>query len=167
MRVVVFFILVIAVIIVPDCSIAQNVSVNALTLNSGIVKNGETVFYEVQINNTDNDLLTGLYKLKVQVSIADSSTIVIKADTHILPTGWKILSNSGTVITFSNCKDIIAPNDVRKLLIAIEGKQPGGPVMIASQLSFADGIVPGTNPGIQIGDNPLDNFSSSTCKVIN
>jgi hypothetical protein len=148
-------------------SFAQNISVNALTLNSGIVKKGETVFYDVQINNTDHEQMTGVYKIKVQVSIADSANLKIKASGHALPTGWKIIFNTGTVITFSNCKDIIAPNDARKLLIALEGKNTGGPVIISSQLSFANGVEPGIEPGILNRDKPADNFSTSTCTVIN
>lgn len=148
-------------------SCAQNTSINVLTLNSGVVKKGELVFFEVTVNNTDPEVLTGVYKLKVQVSIADSNTIVIKTDGHNLPTGWQIIENTGTIITLSNGKDIIAPNDARKLLIALEGKKIGGPIMIVGHLHFSNGLAPGSEPGVLSGDNPADNFSTSTCIVTN
>jgi hypothetical protein len=145
---------------------SQNLSINVITRDAGVVKKGGVIFFDAAINNTDPAALAGVYKLKVQVSIADSSVVAIKSTGHNLPTGWQIISNTGTVITLSNGKDIIAPNDARTLLIALEGKNAGGPVNISGQLSFSDGIAPGTAPGSMNGDNPSDNFSASTCTVI-
>jgi len=145
---------------------SQNLSVNVITQNAGTVKKGSSVFFDATINNTDPAALAGVYKLKVQVSIADSSTIIIQPTGHILPTGWQITSITGTVISLSNGKDIIAPNDARTILIALEGKKAGGPVNISGQLSFSNGDAPGTGPGSMEGDNPADNFSTSTCTVI-
>lgn len=147
-------------------SASQNMSVNVITQNGGEVKKGESVFFDVTVNNTAPSAIAGVYKLKVQVSIADSSAIVIKTTGHNLPTGWQVINNTGTVITLSNGKDIIAPNDARTLLIALEGRKAGGPVNISGQLSFSDGVSPGTAPGSMEGDNPADNFSTSTCTVI-
>lgn len=144
---------------------SQNVSINVLTQNSGIVQIGKSVFFEVTINNTDPSLLVGVYKLKAQVTVPDS-IVVIRKEGHNLPTGWEIISNDGNVITLSNGKDIIASNDARTLLIAIEGKNIGGPVSMSGQLFFSNGISPGTDPGSLTGDNPSDNFSTSSCKVI-
>lgn len=161
-----FFIFLFTVTFLCKHAASQNVSVNVITQNAGLVKQGESVFFDVTVNNTDPAALVGVYKLKVQVSIADSSPIIIKTTGHTLPTGWQITDNTGTVITLSNGKDIIAPNDARTLLIALEGKKAGGPVNISGQLSFSDGIYPGTAPGSMAGDNPSDNFSTSTCTVI-
>lgn len=146
-------------------AISQNVSINVLTQKSGIVSAGETVLFEVTINNTDPSLLVGVYKLKAQISVADS-IISIEAAGHNLPTGWEILSNTGNTITISNGKDIIAPNDSRTLLIAIRGKNAGGPVPISGQLFFSNGVPPGSDPGSLKGDNPADNYSTSSCTII-
>lgn len=144
---------------------SQNVSINALTQASGIVKKGKIVFFEVTINNTDASLPVGVYKLKVQINIADS-VIAIQQNGHNLPTGWEIISNSNGVITISNGKDMIAPYDARTLLIALKGKKLGGPVIISGKLNFSNGISPGVDSGYINEDKPADNYSTSSCKVV-
>jgi hypothetical protein len=144
--------------------ISQNVSVNVITQNAGMVKKEGTVFFEVTINNTSAVQIVDAYKIKTQVSIADSS-LEIQAGGHSLPTGWNILSNDGKTISLSNGKDLIAANDARSLLIAIKGKKTGGPFTLSGQLSISNGMAPGTAPGSLEGDNPADNFSTSSCTV--
>lgn len=155
----------ISLIILNKAALSQNASINVLTQNSGIVQKGKRIFFEVTINNTDALALVGVYKLKAQITVADS-IVIITQQGHNLPTGWEIVNNNDGVITLSNGKDIIAPNDSRTLLIAIEGKNIGGPVSMSGQLFFSNGIAPGTEPGSLNGDNPADNFSTSSCKVI-
>ncbi|MBL0358286.1 MAG: hypothetical protein IPP72_16090 [Chitinophagaceae bacterium] len=147
-------------------AVSQNVSINVLTRNSGIVEIGKTIFFEVTINNTNPASLVGIYKLKAQISAPDS-IVTIQKTGHNLPTGWEIVNNTDGTITLSNGKDIIAPNDSRTLLIAIQGKNIGGPATLSGQLSFSNGISPGTEPGSLKEDNPADNYSTSSCKVIN
>jgi hypothetical protein len=144
---------------------AQNVVLNVLTQNSGVVQIGKSIFFEVTINNTDASTNVGVYKLKVQVSAPDAVVTILKTG-HNLPTGWSIISNDKGVINISNGKDLIAPYDSRTLLIAIEGKSIGGPALMSGQLSFSNGISPGSEPGSLKGDNPADNYSTSSCKVI-
>ena len=146
-------------------AISQNALINVLTQNTGVVHIGGTVFFEVTVNNTDPTNFIGVYKIKVQVSVP-SIIVSIASTGHILPTGWTITSNDGFVINLSNGKDMIAANDARTILIAVKGNKIGGPSTLSGQLFFADGIQPGTDPGILTGDNPADNFSTSTCKVI-
>lgn len=143
---------------------AQNVSINVLTQKAGVVKKGKVVLFQVAINNTDATELVGVYKLKVQINVADSIVSIAK-NGHILPTGWEILSNSNSSITLSNGKDIIAPSDARNIFIALIGKKIGGPVIVSGQLAFSNGIAPGSEPGSLKNDNPLDNNSTSSCRV--
>lgn len=145
--------------------LSQNVSINVLTKESGIVRAGNTVLFEVTINNTDPLTIVGMYKLKAQVSIA-SPEVVIQKTGHNLPTGWEVIDNDGKVITISNGKDLIAPNDARTLLLSLKGVQMGGPVSISGQLSFSNGAAPGSEPGSLAGDKPADNFSTSSCTVV-
>lgn len=143
---------------------SQNVLINVLMRNSGKVRVRKTAFLEVTINNTDATSFTGLYKLKVQISVPPTiASINLKG--HVLPTSWEIISNDGSTITLSNGKDLIAANDARTLLIAIKGEKIGGPSTIAGQILFANGQPPGTVPGVLEGDNPADNSSTSTIKV--
>jgi hypothetical protein len=144
---------------------SQNVSINVLTQESGIVKKGKTIFFEVTINNTDASIPVGIYKLKAQINVGDS-VVGIQQVGHNLPTGWEILNNVNGVITVSNGKDLIAPNDSRTLLIALKGKKIGGPVIISGKLNFSNGIAPGVESGFINEDKPADNYSTSSCKVI-
>ncbi len=146
-------------------AIAQNALINVLTQNAGIVQKGKTVFLEATVNNTDPLSFIGIYKLKVQISVPSAITS-IAATGHILPTGWEIINNSGESITLSNGKNMIAASDARTLLIAIEGVKVGGPLTIIGQLSFSNGIAPGTAAGTLPGNNPGDDSSVSTCKVV-
>src|SRR5262245_34954652 len=105
---------------------SQNVSINILTRNSGMVKKGKTVFLELTINNTDPATHVGVYKIRAQVHVP-SEIVSIDNTGHILPTGWTILSNDGSVIDLSNGKDMIASSDARTILIALRGNKTGGP----------------------------------------
>jgi hypothetical protein len=158
------FIVLPAVFLLANKAAAQNALINILTQNSGIVKKGGTVFVEVTVNNTDPADFIGIYKIKARLSVP--SAIASIADKgHVLPTGWTIISNDGSSITLSNGKDMIAASDARTLLIAIRGNSSGGPSTITGQLTFSDGIAPGTAPGILKGDLPADNSSTTTCRV--
>jgi len=144
---------------------SQNASLNILSHNSGILKKGETSFLEVTINNTDEFASIGSYKIKAQINIP--SEIVSIADTgHVLPKGWKIISNNGSTLIVSNATDVISPISDRTILVALVGKKPGGPSTIIGQLSFSNGNAPGIEVGFLSGDNPADDSSTTTIKVM-
>src|SRR5262245_12663030 len=125
---------------------SQNVQINVLTQNTGIVSKGKTVFLEVTINNTDHNSYVGLYKIKVQISVPNNIVSILR-ESHVLPTNWIITSNDNSTIILSNGKDIIASRDRRTILIAIKGDNVGGPSTISGNLSFSNGEAPGTEPG--------------------
>jgi hypothetical protein len=147
-------------------SISQNLMLNVLTLNSGVVNKNKITFLEITISNTSATKVASTYKLRPQISFP--STIVSIPDTgHILPKGWAIISNKNGVVFLSNGTDAIAENDSRTILIAMKGKQIGGASTITGNLSFSNGKTPGTVIGAAtIGDNPADNSSSSSITVI-
>lgn len=165
MKILKLFLLTAAAIISFSFAQAQNALINVLSQNSGIIKNGGTSFAEITINNTDPGVYIDIYKLKVQVSVP-SNIVSISNTGHVLPTGWTIISNDGFTINLSNGKDMIAATDARTILIALKANKLGGPSTISGQLSFSDGISPGANPGFLKADNPADNFSTSTFKVV-
>lgn len=145
---------------------AQNVLLNVLTLNSGVVSKNKFVFLEVSITNTSAAISVPLYKLKPQISFP--ANLVSIADTgHILPNGWKIISNKNAVVTLTNGEDEIPTNTTRTILIAMKAKEVGGPLTISGNLYFSNGIAPGNVAGVStIGDNKGDNVSSSSIKVV-
>lgn len=140
--------------------------INVVTSNSGVVKVGETVLFEVSINNTSTFRVIPAYTLKPQISFPNK--VVEVAETgHILPSGWTILSNVDGVVTLSNGKDLIAENDGRTILIAIKGKTVTGPATIIGDLKFSNGIAPGSLIGKALPDDDYsDNSASSTVTVI-
>ena len=144
---------------------SQNAMINILTRNAGVVKKGKTIFLEITINNTTLRDYIGIYKIRTQISVP-SEIVSIDTVGHVLPTGWKIISNNGSTINLSNGMDMMAASDARTLLIAIRGKKAGGPSTISAQLTFSNGYPPGTEPGSLQGDNPADNSSTSTIRVI-
>jgi hypothetical protein len=156
--------LLLAAAFISESAASQNVLINILTQNSGIVKKGETIFLEVTINNTDAAAYIDVYRIRPKISVP-SAIVSIAAKGHVLPTGWMITENNGSIISLSNGKDMIAAGDARTILIALTGNKPGGPSTISGQLLFSDGTAPGTTPGTLKGDLPGDNSSTTTCKV--
>ena len=145
---------------------AQNVLLNILTQNSGIVNKNGTVFLEVSVCNTSATTAVPEYKLRPQLSFP--AELVSLPDTgHILPPGWTITSNTGAVIRLSNGDDQIPPTGCRTILILMKGKNIGGRSTISGNMTFSSGIAPGSVSGsATAGDNPADNASTSTIQVI-
>jgi hypothetical protein len=144
---------------------AQNVTLNILTQNSGIVKKGEKLFLDVSVTNTNSKDFIGIYKLKVQISVP-IEIITIDTAGHILPTGWKILNNNGSTISISNGMNMISATDNRTLSISLKAVKIGGPSTIIGEISFSNGKAPGDENGTLNNDLLGDNFSTTTCKVI-
>lgn len=144
---------------------AQNVLMNILTQQSGVVKVGETTFIEITVNNTDPSRQITPYILRPQISIP--ANLHISNTAHVLPIGWAITSSSDSSITLTNGTDIIYPHEARTILIAIKGITTGGPYTISGSLLFSNGNEPGAAPGIPTpGDMPADNISTTTCRVV-
>jgi hypothetical protein len=142
----------------------QNISVNALTQNSGVVNQGGSVFFEVTVCNTSSTVTAPTNKIRIQIS-APSAICVVPATGHSLPTGWSIVSNTGSVIRVCNGTDAIPTNGCRTVLIALQGTSVGGPSTVQAQLQFTNGTSCSTNGGGTAGDNTADNSSTSTLTV--
>ena len=144
---------------------AQNVSINVLTQNAGLVSVNGNVFAEITIANTSSTTAVPNYKLRPQLSVP-VSIVSIPVTGHVLPAGWSIISNASGVIRFSNGTDQVPPNTARTLLIAIQGNVPGGPQTVSGNLLFSNGVAPGSASGpATTGDLTADNSSSSTIEV--
>ena len=145
---------------------SQNILINVLTKNAGILRLGETGLVEISINNTSSTTAVPVYKIRPQISFPVS--LVNISDTgHILPKGWSIISNSEGVIRLSNGTDQIQPHDSRTLLIAFTGINKGGPLTISGNVLFSNGVFPGSASGpATTGDNAADNSSATTCEVV-
>ena len=145
---------------------AQNIMLNLLTRDSGVVKTGAVVFLEVTIHNTSPAVALPMYKLRPQISFP-SGMVQIPDEGHVLPKGWIIHINKEGVVTLGNGTDMIPENSSRTILIAIRGVNKGGPATINGNLNFSNGIAPGKMNGpAPKEDKSVDNFSTSSVKVI-
>jgi hypothetical protein len=145
---------------------AQNILLNVLTQNKGMVAKNKTTFLELTISNTSATKTVLAYKLKPQISFPPN-LVAVEEKGHVLPDGWVILSTKNEVVSLSNGTDMIPENGTRTILIAIRGKDIGGPSTISGNLSFSTGVAPGSVNGIAtLGDNSGDNSSSTTITVV-
>lgn len=136
---------------------AQNVSLNMLTLNSGVVPLAGNGTLQADINATQGTSgqtsAVGIGKINLQLSVP--STLLISTTQNNLPAGWTVRNNNGQVINICNSGTTIAVGSVASLLISVEGVSitSGSPSM-AGQLSFRTSC---TGPGSLNGDNSADN----------
>ncbi len=159
------------ILLITACCISKNaasqdVLMNILTQNSGIININGTVFLEITVCNKSSTTAIPVYKLMPQISFP--AEIVNIPDTgHVLPPGWTLTFNKGASIRLSNGTDEIPLHECRTILIAAKGKAVGGPSTISGTLTFSNGIAPGTAAGASTpGDNPADNSSTTSIKVI-
>ena len=142
---------------VSKTAASQNVLLNILTQNSGVVNKKEKIFLEVTVCNTSSTTAVPVYKLRPQISFP-FELVSIPDTGHILPPGWSVISNLDGVFRLSNGTDQMLPNACVTILIAIQGKAAGGPSTISGNLTFSNGIAPGNIAGAATpGDNPADN----------
>lgn len=154
-------------VIFHTTTFCQNVQLNILAQDNGIVKKGSNLFIEVTICNTDHDSTVGAYRLKPQLSISSEGIIQIEDTGHILPAGWKVTFNSGTSLRLSNGTSELKPKNCQNILIRVKGNNRGGPSLITANMLFSNGIAPGTAPdGSLKRDIPADNYSTTACTVL-
>jgi hypothetical protein len=165
MRIFKHFIFALLLIHVSDNAISQNIMINVLTQNTGVVEKNGLIFFEVTISNTSPTKAVPIYKLRPQISFPTALVSIPEAG-HVLPKGWSLTSNDKGIVWLSNGTDIIPGNGTRTILIAMKGKELGGPSTISGNLTFSNGIAPGSVVGsATIGDNIADNISTSSITV--
>jgi hypothetical protein len=142
-----------------------NASINILTLNSGLVNQGDVVDVQVSVGNTGPSFI-GNNKVRAQISIPiDIASALPNAQQTGLPPGWTIVSNTGDAITICNGSDYIPAGTQRQIMIKVQGNTVGGPSTITGVLRFSNGVSCGTT-GTLAGDLTADNTSTSTIQVI-
>jgi large repetitive protein len=140
----------------------QNIAINVLTQNSGVVSQGSTVFLEVTVSNTGT---TAAPVNKIRPTISVPTSVTVPASGHVLPSGWSIVTNTGSTIRICNGTDAIPASTSRTILIAIQGVTVSASQTIAGALNFSNGNCTGANGAATSGDSPSDNNSQSTVTV--
>ena len=91
-----------------------NPFINVLPLNSGIVTTGATIDIIVTIGNTGPVSVVPQAKLRPIIQVPPSVTFLPNAQQTGLPSGWTILTNSGSQLRLCNSSDPIPVNTSRK-----------------------------------------------------
>lgn len=144
-----------------SAAIAQNVSLNMLVLNSGVVPLGGNGTVQATVNaatgTSGQSTPVAAGKINVQITVPPS--LLISTTQSNLPAGWIVRNNNGTVINICNSTTTIEVNTAVDLLIDLQGvtATTGAPTM-SGQLSFRTNC---SAPGSLGGDNPSDNSSQA------
>ena len=140
---------------------AQNVSLNMLVLNSGVIPLNGNGTLQATINATtgtagqSSPVAAG--KVNVQITVPPSLTI--SATQNNLPAGWSVRNNNGTVINLCNSSSTITVNTAVNLPIDLQGvSSTTGSPTISGQISFRTNC---SAPGSLSGDNASDNSSQA------
>ena len=98
-----------------------NPFINVLPSNSGIVAVGATIDIVVTIGNTGPISTIPQAKLRPIIQVPTSVTFLPNAQQTGLPTGWTILSNSGSQLRLCNSSDPIPVNTSRIIILKVQG----------------------------------------------
>jgi Secretion system C-terminal sorting domain len=152
-------------LIAANLSAQPNPYINILTLNSGLVSQGNTVDIQVEVGNSGTANVNAS-KVKTAITVPTALVSLLPSNQQpALPSGWSILSNTAAgIITLCNGTDVITPGQLRTIFIRLQGNTQGGPSTIVGQLSFSGGTNCGA-PGSVSGNSTADDGSTSSIQV--
>jgi hypothetical protein len=146
--------------------LSTNASLNILTANAGVVRQGSILDLSISVTNTgSNPILAN--RVRVQISIPSTIALpLVTGSQTSLFTNWVVTSNNQTtgVITICNNTDVIPAGATRTSIIKISANTVGGPFTISSGLAFGT-AASCTGFGSLPGDITGDNTSTTTMVV--
>jgi hypothetical protein len=142
-----------------------NPFINVLPSNSGIVSVGATIDIEVTIGNTGPVSVVPQAKLRPLIQVPPSVTFLPNAQQTGLPSGWTILSNSGSQLRVCNSTDPIPINTSRTIILKVQGVTVTPPQTFSGNINFGNGTTCAAGPTVS-GDLTTDNSALSTIEVI-
>lgn len=142
-----------------------NPFINVLPSNSGVVSVGGTIDIEVTIGNTGPISTISQAKLRPIIQIPPSVTFLPNAQQTGLPSGWTILSNTGSQLRVCNSTDPIPVNTSRTIILKAQGVTVTGPQTFSGNINFGNGTTCAAGPSVA-GDLTTDNSATSTIQVI-
>jgi Secretion system C-terminal sorting domain len=142
-----------------------NPFINVLPENSGVVAVGCPVDIIVTIGNAGPNSAVPQAKLRPIIQVPPSVTFLPTAQQVGLPTGWTILSNTGSQIRLCNSTDAIPISTSRIIILKVKGVTVTGSQTFSGNINFGNGTTcaPGTSVS---GDITTDNSALSTIEVI-
>jgi hypothetical protein len=143
-----------------------NPFINVLPLNFGLVAIGSTIDIQVTIGNTGPVSTIAQAKLRPIIQVPASVEFLPTVQQTGLPTGWTILSNTGTQLRVCNSTDNIPVNTSRTIILKIKGVTVTTfPEPFVGNIFFGNGTNCGTGIAIA-GDLTTDNTASSSIEVV-
>ena len=158
-----FFTLIVTVLTVNAIGQA-NPFIGVLPTNSGIVAVGATLDLEITIGNTGSATIA-VSKLRPIIQVPISVTFLANALQTGLPTGWSILSNTGSQLRLCNSGDPIPGATNRVIILKVQGVTIAPPTSFVGNINFGNGTTCAAGPSVA-GDNTADNSASSTIEVV-
>lgn len=113
-----------------------NPFINVLPSNSGVVTTGGTIDIVVTIGNTGPISSIPKAKLRPFIQVPPSVTFLPTAQQTGLPTGWTILSNTGSQLRMCNSTDSIPINTARTITLKVQGVTVAPPQTFSRKHKF-------------------------------
>jgi hypothetical protein len=140
-----------------------NPSIAVLPSNNGIVAVGATISVRIDVGNTDVGSINQS-KLRPIVTLPASVTFLSTAE-QTLPTGWSILTNTGSQIRFCNSSTTVGPQSNTEINLLVRGVTITAPQTFSGQIAFGNGTTCASGTSVT-GDQTADNTATSTIEVI-
>ena len=142
-----------------------NPFINVLPSNSGVVSVGATIDIIVTIGNTGPVSTIAQAKLRPIIQVPASVVFLGNAQQTGLPTGWTILSNTGTQLRRCNSTDPIPVSTSRTIILKVQGVTITGPQTFSGNINFGNGTTCAAGTSVA-GDLTTDNSATSTVEVV-
>jgi hypothetical protein len=140
-----------------------NPSVTVLPSNNGVVAVGATLSLRITIGNTGVSSIPQA-KLRPLVTIPASVAFLSSAE-QSLPTGWSILTNTGSQLRFCNTSTTIDPTSSTEIILLVRGVTITAPQTFSGQIAFGNGTTCAAGTTVA-GDQTADNTATSTIEVV-
>ncbi len=142
-----------------------NPFINVLPSNSGVVAVGDTIDIVVTIGNTGPISTIPQAKLRPIIQIPASVTFLPNAAQVGLPTGWSILTNTGSQLRICNSSDPIPVSTSRVIVLKAKGVTVAPAQTFSGNINFGNGTTCAAGTSVA-GDLTTDNAATSTIKVV-
>ena len=141
-----------------------NPNVAVLPGNNGIVAVGSTIDVLIQIGNTGNTAIA-TQKLRPIITLPASVTFAANADQTGLPTGWTILTNTGSQIRLCNSTTTVGATSLTDITLKVTGVTVSAAQTFSGQINFGNGTTCASGTSTA-GNITADDNATSTIEVI-
>jgi hypothetical protein len=138
--------------------------IGVLPANSGVVSVGNTLNLTITIGNTGTGNIA-VSKLRPVIQVPVSVTFLPDAEQTGLPSGWTILSNTGSQLRVCNSGDAIPGQTNRIIILKVQGLTIAPSTQFQGNINFGNGTTCAAGTSVA-GDNPANNAAQSTIEVI-